>query len=175
MNINRGHQTTSLLPTPTDRCVKPMMIIVRFVTIFITLSLLLSGLANAQWVYVGRKALGKVRQLTSEMKGSQQPGYDVATVLLEARADKVYSTAAVMLQAHKEWKITRMDDKSRTIEFSDGKLSAGMQINRLEENLCQLLIASAGTTGRTDTTSLVLKGVLRVCNEMGVHCQVSEE
>jgi hypothetical protein len=151
------------------------MIVVRFVAIFITLSLLLSGLVNAQWVYVGRKAIGKIRQLTSETKGSQQPGYDVATVLLEARADKVYSTAVTMLQAHKEWKITQKDDKSRTLEFSDGKLSAGLQVSHLEDNLTQLLIVSTGTPGKTDPTSLVLKGVLRVCNEMGIHCQVGEE
>jgi hypothetical protein len=80
-----------------------------------------------------------------------------------------------MLQAHKEWKITQKDDKSRTLDFTDGKLSAGMQVSRLEDNLTQLLIASTGTPEKTDPTSLVLKGVLRVCNEMGVHCQVAEE
>jgi len=151
--------------------------VVRSVAIFLAVTLLLSGIANAQWVYVGRKALGKVRQFTSEMemKDSQQPGYDVATVLLEARADKVYSTAVMMLQTHKDWRITRKDDKSRTIEFSDGKLSAGLQINRLEDNLCQLLIVSTGTPGKTDTTSLVLNAVLRVCKEMGAHCQVADE
>jgi hypothetical protein len=152
-----------------------MTYILRFVVVFLAISLFLSGIANAQWVYVGRKALGKVRQLSSEMKGSQQPGYDVATVLLEAHADKVYSTAVTMLQTHKEWKITQRDDKSRTIEFSDGKRSAGMQINRLEDNLCQLLIVSAGPSEKTDTTSLVLNGVLRVCKEMGVHCQSTDE
>jgi hypothetical protein len=154
-----------------------MIKVVRSVAIFLTVTLLLSGIASAQWVYLGRKALGKVRQFTSEMemKDSQQPGYDVATVLLEARADKVYSTAVTMLQTHKDWRITRKEDKSRTIEFSDGKLSAGLQINRLEDNLCQLLIVSTGTPGKTDTTSLVLNGVLRVCKEMGVHCQVADE
>jgi hypothetical protein len=154
-----------------------MIKVVRSVAIFLTVTLLLSGIASAQWVYLGRKALGKVRQFTSEMemKNSQQPGYDVATVLLEARADKVYSTAVTMLQTHKDWRITRKEDKSRTIEFSDGKLSAGLQINRLEDNLCQLLIVSTGTPGKTDTTSLVLNGVLRVCKEMGVHCQVADE
>ena len=154
-----------------------MIKVVRSVAIFLTVTLLLSGIASAQWVYVGRKALGKVRQFTSEMemKNSQQPGYDVATVLLEARADKVYSTAVTLLQTHKDWRITRKDDKSRTIEFSDGKLSAGLQINRLEDNLCQLLIVSTGTPGKTDTTSLVLNAVLRVCKEMGAHCQVADE
>ena len=149
--------------------------IVRFLALFLAVSLFLSGVANAQWVYVGRKALGKVRQLTGEIKGSQQPGYDVATVLLEAHPDKVYSTAVTLLQGNKDLRITRKDDKSRTVEFSDGRLSAGMQINRLEDNLCQLLIVSTGTSGKTDTTSLVLSAVLRVCKEMGVHCEAAAD
>jgi hypothetical protein len=153
----------------------PVTYITRFVVVFLAVSLFLSGAASAQWVFLGRKALGKVRQLSSEVKDSQRPGYDVASVLLEAHAEKVYNTAVTMLQAHKEWKITQKDDKSRTLEFTDGRLSAGMQINRLEDNLCQLLIASTGTSGKTGTTSLVVNGVLRVCNEMGVHCQVSDE
>ena len=147
----------------------------RFVALFLTVFLFLSGVADAQMVFLGRKALGKVRQLTGEMKGSQQPGYDVATVLLEARADKVYSTAVTVLQANKEWTITQKDDKSRSLEFSDGKRTAGMQVSFLDEHLSQLLVVSSVASGKTDTTSFVLDGVLRVCKEMGVHCQLADE
>ena len=147
----------------------------RFVGLFLTVFLVLSGVADAQMVFLGRKALGKVRQLTGEMKGSQQPGYDVATVLLEARADKVYSTAVNVLQANKDWTITQKDEKSRSLEFSDGKRTAGMQVSYLDEHLSQLLIVSANTSGKADTASFVLNGVLRVCREMGVHCQLAEE
>jgi hypothetical protein len=152
-----------------------MIYAVRFVALFLTVFLFLSGVADAQAVFLGRKALGKVRQLTGEMKGSQQPGYDVATVLLEARADKVYSTAVTVLQANKDWTITQKDDKSRSLEFSDGKHTAGMQVSSLDEHLTQLLIVSTITSGRTDATSLVLNGVLRVCKEMGVHCQLADK
>ena len=148
---------------------------IRLVGLFLTAFLFLSSVADAQMVFLGRKALGKVRQLTGEMKGSQQPGYDVATVLLEARADKVYSTAVSVLQANKEWTITQKDDKSRSLEFSDGKRTAGMQVSFLDEHLSQLLVVSSVASGKTDTTSFVLDGVLRVCKEMGVHCQLADE
>jgi hypothetical protein len=148
---------------------------IRLVALFLTAFLFLSSVADAQMVFLGRKALGKVRQLTGEMKGSQQPGYDVATVLLEARADKVYSTAVTVLQANKEWTITQKDDKSRSLEFSDGKRTAGMQVSFLDEHLSQLLVVSSVASGKTDTTSFVLDGVLRVCKEMGVHCQLADE
>lgn len=148
---------------------------IKFVTLFLTVFLFLSGIADAQMVFLGRKALGKVRQLTGEMKGSQQPGYDVATVLLEARAEKVYSTAINVLEANKDWTISQRNDKSRSLEFSDGKRTAGVQVNSLDEHLTQLLIVSAVTSPKTDTTSFVLNGVLRVCREMGVHCQLADE
>ena len=148
---------------------------IRLVGFFLTVLLLLSGVADAQMIFLGRKALGKVRQLTGEMKGSQQPGYDAATVLLEARADKVYSTAVHVMEANKDWTITRKDDKSRSLEFSDGKRTAGVQVSSLDEQLSQLLIVSSVTSGKTDATSLVLNGVLRVCKEMGVHCQLADE
>jgi hypothetical protein len=139
------------------------------------ISLFGTGLANAQWVYLGRKALGKVRQLSSEMKNSQQPGYDVASVLLEARAENVYKTAITMLQSHAEWKITQRDDKTGSIEFTDGKITAGMQVSRLEDHLTQIIVVSTGAPGKTGPTSLVVNGVLRVCREMNVHCQMAEE
>jgi hypothetical protein len=147
----------------------------KFVTFLLIVFLFLSGIADAQMVFLGRKALGKVRQLTGEMKGNQQPGYDVATVLLEANAEKVYSTAISVLAASKDWTITQRDDKSRSVGFSDGKRTAGVQVSYLDEHLTQLLIVSTVTSPRTDTTSFVLNGVLRVCKEMGVHCQLGDE
>jgi hypothetical protein len=147
----------------------------KFVTLSLTVFLFLSGIADAQMIFLGRKALGKVRQLTGEMKGSQQPGYDVATVLLEARAEKVYSTAINVVEANKDWTITQRNDESRSLEFSDGKRTAGVQVSSLDEHLTQLLIVSAVATPKTDTTSFVLNGVLRVCKEMGVRCQLGDE
>jgi hypothetical protein len=80
-----------------------------------------------------------------------------------------------VLQANKEWTITQKDDKSRSLEFSDGKRTAGMQVSFLDEHLSQLLVVSSVASGKTDTTSFVLDGVLRVCKEMGVHCQLADE
>jgi hypothetical protein len=116
-----------------------------------------------------------VRQLTSEATSGQQSGYDAATVLLDARADKVYSTAVDLLQANKDYRITRKDDGARTVEFTDGKRIAGIQISSLEDHLCQMLIVSTGTSSTAETTSPVLNAVLRVCKKMGVHCEPAKE
>ncbi len=148
---------------------------IRFITALLAVSFLVTDIAQAQMIFLGRKAVGKVRQLTSEATSGQQSGYDAATVLLEARADKVYSTAVDLLQANKDYRITRKDDGARTVEFTDGKRIAGIQISPLEDHLCQLLIVSTGTSSTAETTSLVLNAVLRVCREMGVHCEPAKE
>ena len=146
---------------------------VRFVAVLLVVFSFLSGVADAQAIFLGRKAVGKVRQLTGEMMEGQTASYDAATVLLEARADRVYRKAADMLKASKDYRLTRQDDKALTLEFTDGKLVAGLQINPLEEHLCQMLIVSTKTSANKDAGSLVLNGVLRVCKEMGVHCEPS--
>jgi len=88
--------------------------VMRSISMFLATFILLSGVANAQWVFVGRKALGKIKQITGEAtegassqpadasKNVPQQGYDAATVILEAPADKVYSTTVRVLQANKE-------------------------------------------------------------------------
>jgi hypothetical protein len=152
-----------------------MILTIRFFAVLLAVSFFVADIAQAQMIFLGRKAVGTVRQLTSEPTGGQQPGYDAATVLLEARADRVYSTAVDLLQANKDYRITRKDDKARTVEFTDGKRIAGFQISPLEDHLCQLLIVSTGTASTSETTSLVLNAVLRVCKEMSVHCEPARE
>jgi hypothetical protein len=147
----------------------------RIFVVILTVLLFLAGVADAQWVYLGRKALGKVRHLSNEVKNSQQPGYDVASVLLEARAENVFSTAVTMLQSHKEWKITQRDEKTRSIEFTDGKTTAGMQVSRLEDHLTQIIVVSTGAPGKTGPASLVVNGILRVCREMNINCELADE
>ncbi len=157
--------------------------ILRSIVMVMAVSVLLSGIANAQWVFVGRKALGKVKQMTggadtyqrSLEAGTQdvpQQGYDAATVLLEAPAGKVYSTAIVIMSAKTDIRIRKRDDSTYSIEFTQGNTAAGMQITSLSENLSQLLVVSA-LAGKADS-SMVVKAVMRICKEMGIHCQASE-
>ncbi len=157
---------------------------IRSIILFLTASILLSGVANAQWVFVGRKALGKIKQLTGEATESGAPqasnaskdiprqGYDAATVLLEAPAEKVYGAAVRTLEANRDVRISKKDDRALSIEFIDGDIAAGMQITSLSEKLSQILVVS--TSSGKPGTSIVLKGILRVCGEMGVHCQSAD-
>ena len=48
-----------------------------------------SGVAQAQWALVAKRAIGRVEQMSQQSKDASGPSYDSAAVMLEAPADKV--------------------------------------------------------------------------------------
>ncbi len=149
--------------------------ITRLVVLALTVFFCYTGMAQAQWVFLGRKALGVVNRLTSQAFEKQGQGYDAATVLLEANADKVYTTALDILRQNPSITISRTDNSTREIEFTDNKLLVGMKVTRFEDHLSQLLIISAGTSGKPGGTSFVVERVFHVCEKMGVSCAVAKD
>lgn len=84
--------------------------------------------ANAQWVMVARAVSGQIQQMSH--KGDNGNGYDVATVVLEANADKVYSTALSALKSHPGITVTKNDSKKRRIDFTNGAEYATCRLRR---------------------------------------------
>jgi hypothetical protein len=130
--------------------------------------------AQAQWVMVARAVAGRVEQMTNK-PASGSGGYDVATVVLDANADKVYDTALKALQARTDLTINSSDAKKRVIKFSKGDQIASMQVTPLGDKLCQLVIASNLTGAQPDATSLVVQGVMKVCDQMHVVCTMAND
>jgi hypothetical protein len=149
------------------RLVRAIMVAVAFGPILGALS------ASAQWVMVARAVSGQIQQMSHKGENGSG-GYDVATVMLEANADKVYSTALASLKAHEGIKVTKSDAKRRLIEFTNGTQYASLQAMPFSDKLSQLIIASTLNGAQPDATSLVLQGVLRVCKEMNVKCTAGE-
>jgi len=134
-----------------------------------------TSVAEAQWVLLGRKALGVINTLSSQGREKAGQGYDVATVLLEADADKVYSTAIDLLKGNPNVTINYREDAGRVIDFTDGKLLVGMKVSKLEDHLSQLLISSVVTSGKPGGTSFVVEKVIQVCEKMGVQCMLAKD
>ena len=128
--------------------------------------------AEAQWVMVARAAKGRVQRM--QQKPDNAPGYDIATLVLEAAADKVYQTALKSLQSHADLVITRQDPEKRIIQFSKGQQVASLRATLLGDKLTQLVIASSLTDAQPSTTSLVVQAALKVCTDMHVNCVVEE-
>jgi len=144
---------------------KPFMVLM--VALFV-----LAGIScvEAQWVAAAHAVKNRVQQMTQK---SENGGYEVAIVVLEAAPAAVYDKTVKSLQSHPEITITKNDGKTGRIEFKKGKQVAGFQISPLGEKLTQLVIAaSVSEGGEPSATSLVVDAVLRVCKEVGVKCTV---
>ena len=123
--------------------------------------------AQAQWVMVARAVAGRVEQMSD--RGKDGSGFDVATVVLEANADKVYQTAIKNLSARSDVKITKQDARKRMVQSTNGPQVASLQATPLGDKITQLVVAS-NLAPPPDATSLVVQGVLKVCKEMNVEC-----
>lgn len=127
--------------------------------------------ASAQWVTIGRKALGKIQTMTQK-ESTGTPGYSVATVVLPGSVDKVYAKALKTAQDSPKAKLTHQDAKQGTFEVTDGKQVIGLQVAPVDGKLVQILIASSVAPGTPDAVPAVVAATLRVCKEVGVACEV---
>lgn len=127
--------------------------------------------ARAQWVFVARKALGKIQTMTQK-ESTGAPGYSVATVILEGKAEKVYATALKTAQSAPNARLTQQDPATYTLEFVGGGQVSGLRVSQVDSKKVQILIASAVSPGKPDATPAVVEATLRVCKEMGAVCEV---
>jgi len=126
--------------------------------------------AQAQWVAVGRAVSGRIQQM-QQKSADGQGGYDVATVIIEAPAQKVYETALQRRQAHATVvTVVKMDDKKREVAFTNGVQTASLQANPLGDKLTQLVVASTLDLSKQSATSLVVQSIENVCAELKVEC-----
>jgi hypothetical protein len=138
--------------------------------------LLVSATAAAQWVFLARQAIGRVEQMQQSAQpaaGGVGASYDVATVIVEVPAGKVFDTVKSRLAASTEVRVTKTDDARRSIEFSDGRQIGGIQVNVMGDSLAQLLVSTAHPGIPASATSTIVERILAVCEDLGVSCQRS--
>lgn len=128
--------------------------------------------AEAQWVFVARKALGRIEHMREGQQGSGQPVYDFATVLLDAPADRVFAVALDMARKNRTVHVVMQDPAQRRFQVAQGDRTATFNVVPFGDDVSQLLIAGHAGPGEDATTPRVVEAVLRVCREMGKHCQV---
>jgi len=141
----------------------------------ITFLLLITVASQAQWVAVAHAVSGRIQQM--QQKNANGPGgYDVATVVIEANAQKVYETALQRLQASSaEVKVGEQNAKKRMVAFTDGRQTASLQANPLGDKLTQLVVASTLDPAQPSAISLVVKSIQNVCAELKVECALQND
>ena len=141
----------------------------------ITIALLgASGLAAAQWVFQARHAVGRIEQMqqsSQQAAGGAGASYDVAAVIVEVPAAKVFDTVKSMLAKNTQVQVTQTDEARRSVQFSDGHQIGGIQVNVLADNLAQLMVSTAHPGMPASTATTLVERILNVCRELGVSCQ----
>jgi UV DNA damage repair endonuclease len=137
--------------------------------------LLMTIASQAQWVAVAHAVSGRIQQM--QQKNANGPGgYDVATVVIEANAQKVYETAIQRLQAHAAAvKLIEQNPRKRVVAFTNGTQTASLQANPLGDKLTQLVVASTLDPAQASATSFVVKSIQNVCAELKVECTLETD
>lgn len=139
-------------------------------------ALVLSTLAEAQWVIIARRAVGRVEQMSQQSQQPDGASYDSAAVMIDAPADKVYAAVLRGLANNEQGvKITSENPQQRVVQFTDGQQIAGIKVSALSDDLTHLLISSAHKGNQPDAAALVMNSVLRVCGEMKVECSRAQQ
>ena len=141
----------------------------------VALFFILAVACEAQWVAVAHAVSGRIQQMQQKNENGSG-GYDVAVVIIEAQAQKVYDTALQRLQAHADQvKIIKQDARKRTVAFTNGTQTASLQANSLGEKITQLMVASTLDPTQQSATSLVVKSIQQVCTELKVECTLEDQ
>ncbi|MFL5283372.1 MAG: hypothetical protein ACJ8AW_20860 [Rhodopila sp.] len=145
-------------------------LIICFVVAVSPLLLIPCSQARTPWGFIGSRVIGRVQQFIQQPK-DDQPGFDVATVILKADAANVYATAVDRLRKNPTLHIVAEDAKARTVEFSNGARSAGITVSGLGTRLSQIVVASAIKPGEASATLRLVEGILHICQAMKVTCR----
>src|SRR6185437_65444 len=77
-----------------------------------------AGAADAQWVFLARRAVGRIEQM-SQKAPDGKTAFDTATVIVDVPAARVYETVQKSLQAVAGITIISDDAPTRRVEFTD--------------------------------------------------------
>ena len=130
------------------------------------------GPADAQWVFLARRAVGRIHHMAEGSQPGGRPGYDFATVILDAPADKVFATALEMARKNTAVRVVMQDPGQRRLQITEGDRTATLNVVPFSDDVSQLLIAGQAGPNEDSTASRVVQAVLRVCKEMNKECQV---
>jgi len=144
-----------------------------FITLLGVAGIFVSTTADAQWILLGRRVVGKVEQMSQSQPNG--PSYDTAVVLLEAPPDKVYAAVVRGVKNAQGITVTKEDAAEFLIQFTNGQQIAGIKVSGLGEGVSHLLVSSAHSGTQPDAAKLVSDAVLRVCKEMNVICSPAEK
>lgn len=139
----------------------------------LAVALVLPVVAEAQAVFIARKAVQRIHRMT-EGGSNGQAGYDFATVVLEAPADKVFAVALERARNNHAVRIVMADAGARRLQIAQGDRTATLNVVEMNDGLSQLMIAGRTKAGEEAASSEVVAAVMRVCAELKKTCELAQ-
>ncbi|MFM8339767.1 MAG: hypothetical protein ACKN9C_07245, partial [Fluviibacter sp.] len=135
--------------------------------------------AEAQWIFVAHRAMNRIQQVTQDQDDSQsqnaqgpQRVTQVATVILDVPAKRVYDVATNATKSNQNVTVVSNDPATMTIKVKEADQSATLTVSALNKNISQLMIVGSAPAGQNPQTTRIVNAAINLCNDMGKKCEV---
>jgi hypothetical protein len=113
--------------------------------------------------------------IARKIKNMKNGDKDVATVILDAGAARVYRAMTDTLSADKRIKISQMDNSKKLVEFSKGTTSFSMQVDSLSAGFSQITVLAVHVENSSGKkTDAAVNAILAVSKKAGIKCEVKD-
>jgi len=140
------------------------------------LPILLAGLifsetVNAGWAFAARKVIGRINQMTQD-DSNGNPAFQLATVIIDAPAIKVYATAVNVVSQNQAITIVSQDSQNLKLKVTEGANTASLSVVSLGDKSSEMMIsATAAPQSQDPSTSGVVDSILKICKQLNKVCK----
>ena len=128
--------------------------------------------AEAQWVFLARKASQRIQHMTIEAEKPGEPRREFVTVIIEAPADHVFKTVVETVRHNPNARVISNDPAARRLQVADGDRIGTVNVAAMNEEVSQLMIAGTEPANEPSAASRIIATVQRICAEMKKQCTV---
>lgn len=128
--------------------------------------------AEAQWVFVARKAAQRIQHMAIDNEQPGGPRREFVTVILEAPADRVYQTVVETVRRNPNARLLMNDPGARRLQVAEGDRIGTVNVAAMNDEVSQLMIAGSSPANEPPAASRVIATVMRICAEMKKQCTV---
>ncbi|WP_353202069.1 hypothetical protein [Polynucleobacter sp.] len=133
--------------------------------------LIFSETVNAGWAFAARKVIGRINQMTQD-DSNGNPAFQFATVIIDAPAIKVYSTAVNVVSQNQAITIVSQDAKNLKLKVSEGNKSISLSVVSLSDKSSEIMIsATAAPQSQDPSTSPEVDAILKICKQLNKVCK----
>jgi hypothetical protein len=128
--------------------------------------------AEAQWVFVARKAAQRIQHMAIDNEQAGGPRREFVTVILEAPADRVFQTTLDTIRRNPNARLLMSDPVQRRLQVAEGDRIGTINVVVMNDEVSQLMIAGTSPANEPPAASRVIATVMRLCEEMKKQCTV---